>query len=98
MEELSPDEREAVFETLDEGVAAEALEEIEPKVQTDIVESLDSDRAADIVEEMDPDAAADLLQTFPRKPLRRSSRRWNPRSGRRSPNFWSSTKIPPPGA
>jgi flagellar motility protein MotE (MotC chaperone)/sporulation protein YlmC with PRC-barrel domain len=54
-------EREAVFETLDEEVAAEALEEIDPKVQVSIVESLDSDRAADIVEEMDPDAAADLL-------------------------------------
>jgi magnesium transporter len=61
VENLAPDEREAVFETLDEGVAASALEEVEPKVQKAIVESLDSDRAADIVEEMDPDAAADLL-------------------------------------
>jgi len=65
VEELAPDEREAVFETLDEDVAAEALEEIEPKVQKAIVESLDSDRAADIVEEMDPDAAADLLADLP---------------------------------
>ncbi|MBZ5569344.1 MAG: CBS domain-containing protein [Acidobacteriia bacterium] len=61
VEELAPAEREAVFETLDEEVAAEALEEIQPKLQRSIVESLDSDRAADIVEEMDPDAAADLL-------------------------------------
>src|SRR2546422_6289850 len=61
VEELAPDEREAVFETLDEEVAAEALEEVEPRVQKAIVESLDSDRAADIVEEMEPDAAADLL-------------------------------------
>ena len=61
VEDLAPDEREAVFETLDEDVAAEALEEIDPKVQKAIVESLDSDRAADIVEQMDPDAAADLL-------------------------------------
>ncbi len=65
VEELAPDEREAVFETLDEEVAAEALEEVEPKVQKAIVESLDSDRAADIVEEMDPDAAADLLADLP---------------------------------
>src|SRR5439155_8158562 len=65
VEDLAPDEREAVFETLDEGVAAEALEEIEPKLQASIVESLDSDRAADIVEEMDPDAAADLLNGLP---------------------------------
>ena len=61
VEDLAPDEREAVFETLDENVAAGALEELEPKVQKSVLESLDSDRAADIVEEMEPDAAADLL-------------------------------------
>jgi magnesium transporter len=61
VEDLAPDEREAVFRTLDEDVAAETLEEVDPKVQRSIVESLDSERAADIVEEMDPDAAADLL-------------------------------------
>lgn len=67
IEDLAPDEREAVFETLDEEVAAEALEEIQPKLQRSIVESLDSERAADIVEEMDPDAAADLLADLPRE-------------------------------
>jgi len=61
VEELAPDERQAVFQTLDEETAAEALEEVDPKVQKAIVESLDSEKAADIVEEMDPDAAADLL-------------------------------------
>ena len=61
VEDLAPDEREAVFQTLDEEVAAETLEEVEPKVQKSIVESLDSERAAEIVEEMEPDAAADLL-------------------------------------
>ncbi len=61
VEDLAPDERRAVFQTLDEEIAAEALEEVEPRVQKAIVESLDSERAADIVEEMDPDAAADLL-------------------------------------
>ena len=61
VEELAPDEREAVFETLEEGVAAGALEELAPRVQRAVLESLDSDRAANIVEEMQPDAAADLL-------------------------------------
>jgi sporulation protein YlmC with PRC-barrel domain/CBS domain-containing protein len=65
VEDLAPDERQAVFQTLDEETAAEALEEVEPKVQKSIVESLDSGRAADIVEEMDPDAAADLLADLP---------------------------------
>jgi magnesium transporter len=65
VEDLAPDEREAVFRTLDEDVAAETLEEVEPSVQKSIVESLDSERAADIVQEMDPDAAADLLGDLP---------------------------------
>jgi len=65
VEDLAPDERQAVFQTLDEETAAEALEEVEPKVQKSIVESLDSERAADIVGEMDPDAAADLLADLP---------------------------------
>jgi magnesium transporter len=65
VEDLPPAEREAVFETIDEEVAAETLEELEPDVQLSVVESLDKDRAADIVEEMDPDAAADLLGDLP---------------------------------
>jgi flagellar motility protein MotE (MotC chaperone)/sporulation protein YlmC with PRC-barrel domain len=65
VEELAPDERQAVFQTLDDETAAEALEEVEPKVQKAIVESLDSEKAADIVGEMDPDAAADLLADLP---------------------------------
>jgi Mg/Co/Ni transporter MgtE len=65
LEELAPAEREAVFQTLDEEVAAEALEEVEPKLQRSLLESLDSEGAADIVEEMDPDAAADLLADLP---------------------------------
>jgi magnesium transporter len=65
LEELAPAEREAVFESLDEEVAAEALEEIDPRMQVELMRSINSDRAADIVEEMDPDAAADLLGDLP---------------------------------
>jgi CBS domain-containing protein/sporulation protein YlmC with PRC-barrel domain len=65
IEELAPKEREAVFETLDEEVAAGALEEVQPRVKKAILESLDSERAADIVGEMNPDAAADLLADLP---------------------------------
>jgi magnesium transporter len=65
LEKLAPHEREAVFESLDEDVAAEALEEVKRKVQKSLVESLDSERAAEIVEEMNPDAAADLLAELP---------------------------------
>jgi flagellar motility protein MotE (MotC chaperone) len=65
VEELAPAEREAVFETIDEEVAAETLEELEDDIKVSVVESLDKDRVADIVEEMDPDAAADLLGKLP---------------------------------
>ena len=65
IEELAPAERDAVFQTLDEGVAAQALEEIDPKLQISLVSAMESERAADIVEEMNPDAAADLLAELP---------------------------------
>ena len=65
VEDLPPAEREAVFETIDEEVAAETLEELDPSIKKSVVESLNKDRIADIVEEMDPDAAADLLGDLP---------------------------------
>jgi len=61
LEDLAPAEREAVFTSLDEEVAAETLEEVDPKLQKELLEKLDEERIADIVEEMDPAAAADLL-------------------------------------
>ena len=61
LEELAPAERQALFNSLDEEVAAEALEEVDPKMQQALIESLDSEQVAGIVEEMDPGAAADLL-------------------------------------
>jgi sporulation protein YlmC with PRC-barrel domain len=61
VEELSPDDREAIFETIDSEVAAETLSEIEPDVQASILESLETEKAADIVEEMSPHDAADVL-------------------------------------
>src|SRR5581483_5285060 len=61
VEELSPDDREAIFETIDHEVAAETLSEMEPDVQASILESLETEKAADIVEEMSPHEAADVL-------------------------------------
>ena len=65
LEDLSPAEREAVFTSLDEEVAADTLEEVDPKLQASLLEKLDEERIADIVEEMDPGAAADLLAELP---------------------------------
>lgn len=65
LEDLAPAEREAVFISLDEEVAAETLEEVDPKLQVSLLEKLDEEKIADIVEEMDPGAAADLLAELP---------------------------------
>jgi len=67
VEELSPDEREAIFEAIDSEVAADALSEVEPKMQASILESLETEKAAEIVEEMAPDEAADLLAELEEK-------------------------------
>jgi len=61
VEELSPEDRGAIFETIDSEAAADALSEVEPKMQASILESLETEKAAEIVEEMAPDEAADAL-------------------------------------
>ncbi|MBZ5609290.1 MAG: CBS domain-containing protein [Acidobacteriia bacterium] len=61
VEDLSPEDREAIFETIDSEVAADALSEVEPDIQASILESLETEKAADIVEEMAPHEAADVL-------------------------------------
>jgi magnesium transporter len=61
VEDLAPAEREAIFESLDNEVAADALSEVDPKMQAQILESLEPEKAADIIEEMAPDEAADAL-------------------------------------
>ena len=65
VEEMTADERVAVFQQLDVETAAETLQEVEPEMQASIVTDLPEERAADILEEMDPDEAADLLQDLP---------------------------------
>ena len=61
VEELSPEDREAIIETIDAEVAAEALSEMDPDIQASILESLEAERAAEIIEEMAPDEAAHAL-------------------------------------
>ncbi len=61
VEELSHQDREAIFENIDSEVAADTLTEVDPDIQVSILESLETETAADIVEEMAPDEAADVL-------------------------------------
>ena len=53
VENLSPDDREAIFETIDSEVAAETLSEIDRDIQTSILESLETEKAAEIVEDLE---------------------------------------------
>ena len=61
VEDLSPDDREAIFSTIDSEVAADTLTEIDPDIQAQIIESLETEKAAEILEEMDPNEVADVL-------------------------------------
>ncbi len=62
---LSARQRDAIFASLDDEVAADTLQEMDAEDQVEILERLDPERAADILEEMDPDEAADLLADLP---------------------------------
>lgn len=61
VENLSHDDRAAIFNTMDSEIAAELLSEVDPDLQTRIIDSLQTDKAAEILEEMEPSEAADLL-------------------------------------
>jgi Mg2+ transporter MgtE len=62
---LSAKQRDAIFASLNDEIAADTLQEMDAHDQVDVLERLDLDRAADILEEMDPDEAADLLADLP---------------------------------
>jgi CBS domain-containing protein/sporulation protein YlmC with PRC-barrel domain len=61
VEDLSPEDREAIIENIDAEVAADALSEMDPDVQASILEALETEKAAAIIEEMAPDEAAHAL-------------------------------------
>ncbi|MHB0976266.1 MAG: magnesium transporter MgtE N-terminal domain-containing protein [Candidatus Aquicultorales bacterium] len=64
---LSPQQRAAVIESLDDETAADTLEEMDPEHQVSVLTDMESERASDILEEMSPDDAADLLADLPRE-------------------------------
>jgi magnesium transporter len=63
--ELTPEERAAVLEALEDEVAADAVEEMHPSFQAALVGDLPDDRAAELLSNMSPDDAADLLADLP---------------------------------
>jgi sporulation protein YlmC with PRC-barrel domain len=91
VEDLAPDEREAVFETLDEQVAAGALEEGRVGARSRI-SSIRSPR--EIVEEM-AGCRGDLLGDLPEERPNAFWRKWGPRRRRKSPGCSNSSTIQP---
>lgn len=64
LEELSDEQRLAIFNELDDEQASDTLEEIEPRVQRSLISSMDKERVADLIDEMTPAQAADVLSAL----------------------------------
>lgn len=65
LEELSEEQRLAIFSELETEQASDTLEEMEPRVQRSLISSLDKERVADLIDEMTPAQAADVLSVLP---------------------------------
>jgi CBS domain-containing protein/sporulation protein YlmC with PRC-barrel domain len=65
--ELTPEERAAVFEALEDEVAADTLEEMHPAYQASLLTQLPDEKAADLLGDVSPDDAADLLADLPKR-------------------------------
>jgi len=65
VEQLDPQQRAEVIESMDVETAADIIEEMEDEEAAAVMETLAEERAADILEEMEPDEAADLLADLP---------------------------------
>ncbi len=65
LEELSEEQRLAIFSELDTEHASDTLEEMEPRVQRSLISSMNKERVADLIDEMTPAQAADVLSVLP---------------------------------
>lgn len=61
LEEMDVKYRNLVFQSLDEDLAADTLEEIEPEIQADILENLSNDKTAHVLDSIPNDEIADML-------------------------------------
>jgi CBS domain-containing protein len=61
LEDMDSEQRNKIFESLDENLAADTLEEIEPEIQADILQTLSQEKATEVLEAMPNDEIADIL-------------------------------------
>lgn len=65
LEELSGEQRLAIFNQLETEHASDTLEEMEPRVQRQLISSIKNERAAELINAMTPAQAADILAILP---------------------------------
>ncbi|GDX40084.1 membrane protein [Armatimonadota bacterium] len=65
VEQLTPQQRVEVLESLDDETIADAIAEVDPDMQVEIMQQLDLDKARDVITHMEPDDAADVLDDMP---------------------------------
>ncbi|MEG0072713.1 MAG: CBS domain-containing protein [Raoultibacter sp.] len=62
LEQLDPQQRQNVFQHLDDAQAGDAISEMEDEYQADVFDDLDDARASKLLGQMDPDDAADIVR------------------------------------
>ena len=65
LEQLSDQQRVAIFESLDVGFASDALEELDPKRSRKVIAAMSPEKAAQLINAMTPGQAADVLAVLP---------------------------------
>jgi len=95
VEELSPAERGAIFETIDSEAAADALSEVDPKMQPASSKPWSRRKPRTSSEEMAPDEAADILSELEKGTSERSWTKWTRPRKPKSRSCSNSRKTPP---
>lgn len=65
--QVHSDEKTAIFSSLTEKTAAEALHELEPRIGAMLLQTLDTKKALGILDKMPPDETADVLGDLPQE-------------------------------
>ena len=65
LEQLSDQQRSAIFDWLEPGFASDALEELDPKAQREVIAAMPVEKAAGLINAMTPGQAADVLAVLP---------------------------------
>ncbi|MGA2439874.1 MAG: CBS domain-containing protein [Tepidisphaeraceae bacterium] len=65
LEQLSEEQRIAIFDFLEPAFASDALEELDPKAQREVIAAMPREKAAHLIDAMTPGQAADVLAVLP---------------------------------